>query len=411
MRDTELYRQLLGLTAPWTVSKVELDVKQQRVDVHAEHESGHRFDCPECGLALAVYDHAEERVWRHLDSCQFMTFLHARPPRVECPQHGVRQAVLPWAEPRSRFTAMFERLAIDVLRETSVTGARRILRLSWDEAWHIMERAVSRGRKAKKERPVLRIGVDEKAISRGHRYMTLVCDLDAGTVEHVAEGRKEESLNEYFETITPERRQAIEAVAVDMWPAYLLSLRQHVENADDKIVFDRFHIMAHMTNAVDLVRRREHRALRAEGDETLTRSKYLWLYSSENLPEKYEDRFTPLRDSHLKTARAWAIKESLRDLWDYVRQGWAEKHWKRWYFWATHSRLPPVIAAAKTIARHFDNVMTYFKHRITNAMSEGLNSKIQVVKERAAGFRNVENFKTAIYFHCGGLDLYPVITH
>ena len=150
MRDVELYRHLLGLETPWTVRSVELNVPGQRVDVWAGHAEDVRWPCPECGTPLGLYDHSEERVWRHLDSCQFMTYLHAQPPRVECPTHGVRQVRLPWAEVRARFTALFERLAIDVLQETDVRGATRILRISWDEAWHILERAVERGQRAKR---------------------------------------------------------------------------------------------------------------------------------------------------------------------------------------------------------------------------------------------------------------------
>ncbi len=412
MRDTELYRHLLGLESPWTVGRVELNLAEQRVDVWAEHGAGVQWPCPECGRLLAIYDHAGERSWRHLDSCQFMTYLHAAPPRVSCPEHGVRQVSLPWAEPRSRFTALFERLAIDVLRETSVIGATRILRISWDEAWLLMERAVKRGRAAKQQEVVPRLGVDEKAIAKGHRYMTLVCNLDAGTVEHITDDRKASSLDAYFATLSSEQLHGIEAIAVDMWEPYRNSIREYVPEADDKIVFDRFHIMQHMTKAVDTVRKREHRSLRAEGDERLTGSKYLWLYSEENLPEKHEDRFAELRGAHLKTGRAWAIKESLRDLWSYSVRGWAERHWRRWYFWATHSRLEPVLKVAKMVHRHLDNVLTYFKHRITNAASEGLNSKIQTIKQMACGFRNPEHFKIAIYFHCGGLDLYPSqVTH
>src|SRR5713226_4258349 len=174
MRDTELYRQLLGLESPWTVTRVELAVTAQRVDVWAGHADGERWACPECGTTLALYDHAEERAWRHLDSCQFQTYLHARPPRVQCPTHGVKQVRLPWAEARARFTTLFERLAIDVLLETDILGATRILRISWDEAWHIQERAVARGQQAK-----------------GHRYLTLVCDLEQATVEYIADDRKQ----------------------------------------------------------------------------------------------------------------------------------------------------------------------------------------------------------------------------
>jgi hypothetical protein len=122
MRDVELYRHLLGLEAPWTVRSVELNVQGQRVDVWAGHAEDVRWPCLEYGTPLGLYDHSEERVWRHLDSCQFMTYLHAQPPRVECPTHGVRQVRLPWAEVRARFTALFERLAIDVLQETDIWG-------------------------------------------------------------------------------------------------------------------------------------------------------------------------------------------------------------------------------------------------------------------------------------------------
>jgi transposase len=410
MRDTELYRQLLGLEAPWTVTRVELGVKAQRVDIWAGHGEDERWPCPECGAALALYDHAEERAWRHLDSCQFQTYLHARPPRVQCPTHGVKQVRLPWAEARARFTTLFERLAIDVLLETDILGATRILRISWDEAWHIQERAVARGQRAKAARVLAYLGVDEKAAAKGQRYLTLVCDLEEATVEYVSDGRTQGSLDGYFQGLTPAQRDGIEAVAMDMWGPYIQSVRTQLPAGRRKIVFDRFHIMGHMGKAVDTVRKREHRALRAAGDETLTGSKYLWLYGAEKMPEQHQERFLALQASDLKTARAWVIKESLRHLWSYRREGWATHHWRRWYYWATHSRLTPVVEAARLIQRHLPNVMTYFTHRITNAVSEGLNSKIQTIKKRAYGFRNREHFKTAIYFHCGGLNLYPA-TH
>jgi transposase len=407
MRDTDLYRHLLGLETPWTVARVELSVKEQRVDVWAEHAEGTSWPCPECGAQLAIYDHAPDRAWRHLDSCQFMTFLRARPPRVKCPDHGVKQVRLPWAEPKARFTAMFERFAIDVLRETDVLGATRILRITWDEAWHILKRAVARGLIAKEQRVVPRLAVDEKAVAKGHTYMTLVSDLDRGTVEYIAEDRTTESLASFFVKLTPEQRAGIEAIAMDMWEPYQHAIHAHVPGAAEKIVFDRFHIMQHIGKAVDTVRKQEHRALSAQGDDTLAKSKYLWLYAEENLPDKDKPRFEELRQIDLKTGRAWSIKETLRHLWDYKRRSSGEAYWKRWYFWATHSRLEPMIKAARTVHRHIDNVLTYFTHRITNAVSEGLNSKIQTIKKRAYGFRNKENFKTAIYFHCGGLDLYP----
>ena len=272
-----------------------------------------------------------------------------------------------------------------------------------------MERAVARGQRAKGPRVPRRLGVDEKAAAKGHRYLTLVCDLTHATVEYIADDRKQASLDAYFATVPPDQLARIEAIAMDMWEPYVQSVLAHVPNGQMKIVFDKYHIMSHMGTAVDTVRKREHRVLRDEGNDVLTGSKYVWLYAGPNVPEKHQPRLLGLLKRPLKTARAWAIKETLRDFWQYRRVGWARVFWKRWDCWATHSRLAPVIKVAKMLKRHLPNVLSYFTHRITNAVSEGLNSKIQTIKKMAYGFRNLEHFKTAIYFHCGGLQLYPEI--
>ena len=271
---------------------------------------------------------------------------------------------------------------------------------------------MNRGRAVKGNEMPEQMGVDAKAIAKGHRYMTLVCDLEDATVEYIGEDRKETSLAAYFEAFPKEEREKIEAISLDMWPAYINACRNNVPGADQKMVFDRFHIMRHVVDAVDKVRKQEHKALMKTGNDTLTRSKYLWLTNPENMTDKARDRFGELKAMELKTGRAWALKEALRELWSYKSQAWATKFWKRWYFWATHSRLTPMIEAAKLIARHLTNVLTYFKHRITNAVAEGLNSKIATVQKRACGYRNPNNFKIAVYFHCGGLNLYPTaVTH
>lgn len=210
MKDNELYQYLLGLESPWTVKSVALDIQQQKVDVRAEHPQNSSWPCPKCGCQLPTYDHSPERTWRHLDSCQFKTYLHASIPRVNCQEHGVTQIDVPWAKPHSRFTLLFERLAIDVLKQCTVKGATSILRISWDEAYGIMSRAVGRGLERKKAEPIPYLGIDEKAIATGHKYMTLVYNLNQGIVEYVTEDRKQESLKRYYEQLNQEQLKQIQ---------------------------------------------------------------------------------------------------------------------------------------------------------------------------------------------------------
>jgi transposase len=408
MQDVELYAQILGLTAPWRVAGVALKMEEGRVEIAVEHESDACFACPKCGREASCYDHSPERSWRHLDTCQLRTLLSARVPRVSCPEHGVVQVAVPWAEPHGRFTLLMERLVIEALLACQTTqGACRLLRISWDQAWHVLERAVRRGRARKQAVVVPRIGVDEKAFRRGHSYVTVVCDVGRGTVEYVADEREKASLAGYYAGLTAEQREGIEAVAMDMWDPYVQATREALPEAERKIVFDRFHVMQHVTKAVDQVRKQENRRLVERDDDRLKKTKYLWLFSEENLPEKRQAEFDRLKTSDLKTARAWALKENLRHLWNYATPVWAKRFFRGWYAWASRSRLEPIWEAAQTLWRRLDNIVTYCKHQLTNAVSEGLNSKIMAVKRRAAGFRNPIHFKTAIYFHCGGLEMHP----
>lgn len=406
MRDTELYEALLGLKKPWRVTSVKLDSAAGRVDVWVENFPGTKWDCPECKIKASVYDHSEERVWRHLDTCQFGTYIHARMPRVKCSDHGIRQVSVPWAEPGSRFTLLYENRVIDTLKECDVTGVNRLTGTTWSEAWNIMEKAVSRGLRRKKISVPEYIGVDEKSFAKRHRYETLVCNLRTGTVECVLEDRDQESLEGYYSQFNREDLAVIKAIAMDMWDPYIAATKNFVPDAERKIVFDRFHVIRYVTDALDKVRRQEHKQLMKNGEEWLKGTKHLWLMNEERIPDWRKGEFDEIRKMKLKTSRAWAIKESLRHFWDYSYPKNAEKYFKRWYFWASHSRLDPMVEAAKTLKNHILNILTYFKHRITNAVVEGLNSKIQTVKQMACGFRNREHYRKAILFHCGGLDLY-----
>jgi transposase len=228
-------------------------------------------------------------------------------------------------------------------------------------------------------------------------------------VLYVAEDRKQSSLDGFWETLTGRHLKSIQAVAMDMWDPYVASVRTHLEDGEEKIVYDKFHVAKHLGKAVDQVRRQEHRTLRAAGDDRLTGTRYDWLRNPAKMEPQDRREFAKLRNSRLKTARAWALKETGMAVYEYQYERPARKHYRWWHGWAVRSRLKPMIGVAGMLKRRFENIITYLRHRVTNAGSESINAKIQWVKYTARGFRNKKNFQTAILFHCGGLDLSPVI--
>ena len=403
---TRHYEQILGLEFPWRIQAVELDHEATELRIRVELTARGRLRCPVCQSLCGRHDHRTRR-WRHLDTMQYTTILEVDVPRVHCKEHGVHQIRVPWAEESSRFTALFEALVIDWLQETSTQAVARQLRLSWDQVAGIQARAVQRGLARRQKRSPTAIGVDETSFQKRHEYITVVNDLDKGIVLYVADDRRQEALEGYFKDLGSEGCAALESIAMDMWQPFIAATRAFVPEADKKIVFDKFHIAMHLGKAVDRVRRQENRELRAQGDDRLVKTKYDWLRNPDNMSSDQWREFAPLRTSCLKVARAWAIKESAMLLWGYVKRGWAERMWKRWYSWAIRSRLEPVKRVARMIKKHWEGVINAATSNVTNARAEGINSKIQWIKRMASGYRNRENFRNAIYFHLGGLDLYP----
>jgi transposase len=408
MQDTSLYEQLLGLERPWSVGEVRMNRAAQEIEVEVVCADT-LWGCPKCQHRAHLHDY-ERRRWRHLDSCQYKTFVVCDVPRVKCPEHGTVQVRVPWAEKLGRFTRLFERFAIDLMLECSISAACEILRISWDEADGIKQRAVVRGLERKKAQAYKKLCVDEKSAGRGHNYMTLVAHIQPGqsaTVEYVGEGRNRESLDAFWRALTSEQLAGIEAVAMDMHKDYINSTMERVPNAQDKIVHDPFHLVRDMNEAVNDVRKQEQLVLRKEEDFSLDGTRYLWLYGRENLPGRWSSRFDAVKGLNLKTARAWALKEMFRSFWKCEIKEGAEVYFERWYSWAIRSRLEPVKKLARQCKRHLRNILTYFTHRITNGPIEGINNKIQALIKKAYGYRNTERFKTDILFHLGGLNLYP----
>lgn len=406
------YHLLLGLNKDWEVQEVNLSLEERAVRVRLRHTGSSAVICPGCQSRCSIFDHAPERKWRHLDTMQFATELRARVPRCQCEQCGVKTIEVPWAGKHSPFTWMFEAFGVAVLQSAASTSeACDLLRIGWEGAQRLMERAVQRGLQKRSLEGFEHAGMDEKSFGSGHDYITTLNDLSEGAarVIEVVHGRKHEDAVTLLEQIPQAHRGQIKAVAMDMWDAYLKAARQVLPDAD--IVHDRYHISAHLNAAVDRVRKDEHKRLLSKGDETLKGSKYQWLRTYEDKRSSEAVSFRKLHELDLKTSRAWHYKEDFRHFWSYLYAGAAERFYKDWRKSVMSSRLEPIKKVVKLIDAHWQEILNYIKHRITNAASEGLNSRIQAIKSAARGFRSFANYRIRILFHCGRLDLKPSPTH
>ena len=348
--------------------------------------------CPTCGRVCGRYDRRERR-WRHLDTCQLRTVLVAQVPRVRLPEHGVHQVAVPWADPGSAFTALFEALVIDWLKEASIQAVAKRMGLSWDEADGIQGRAVARGLARRAHQAPTRIGVDETSFQKRHEYVTVVTDQDSGTVVHVADDRKQETMEAFLaRTVRRSGRRSSRW----RWTCgpYIAAVKATVPEAEEKICFDKYHVASHLGEAVDKVRRQEHRELLAEGTKQLKGTKQMWLRNPENTTLKQWREFGVVRSQVVRTSRAWALKEMAMSLWHYRSETWAKKGWKAWLGWALRSRLEPMRQKARIFRDHLQGIINAVLSRTTNALAESVNAKIQRVKRLACGFRNRERFAT-----------------
>ena len=407
MQDKQLYEQVLGDIRPWRVERVTLNQAEKAVEVELVCPP-QEWECPECHERAQVHG-SERRRWRHLDTCQYQTILTADVPRLKCERHGTMLVKVPWAERYGRFTLLFERFAIDILRECSTSAACEILRISWDQADGIKQRAIDRGLRRRTADPVRRLCIDEKAVGWGHQYVTIVTCADGASPRVLAleDGREERSLNRFWRGLTKEQRSGVETVAMDMWEAYWNSTVKYVPSAAEKIVFDNFHLARYMNKAVDEVRRMEHVYLQARGEDTLKGTRQLWLYGLENVPRKWSRRFRALREQATKTARAWKVKELFRSFWKCTDEAEAQAFFRQWCREAMTTKLEPVKKVVRLLKKHWDNIVTYFRYHLSNALAEGINSRIQHLIQRSCGYRNRARFKRDVLFNYGGLDLYP----
>ena len=406
METTKHYELLLGLDKNWEVNQVDLSVQELRVDIYVKY-IGKEAACPECGKGCSLYDHSPERQWRHLDTMQFLTTIHASVPRVSCDTHKVKTIVAPWAGKHSRFTLLFEAFAIKVIEGArSISDTQKILRLGWKQIQTIMASAVERGMERREADEIAWVGMDEKSFRKGHRYISVMSDIDGRRILEVVEGRSSEVAEKLItEGLNPFQREMVCGVAMDMSAPYEAAVKARLPNAD--IIFDKFHIVRHLADAVDSVRKAEHARLQKKGDDRLKKTKYLWLKGFESMSDEAKAKLEDLRRQSLDVAKAWHVKNMFTDFWTRRDKDFARRFFDFWYNEALSVKLRPMRKVAEMLKRHLENIVTYFDCYITNAITEGFNSKIQAIKANARGFRNFSNYRTSILFFCGRLSLYP----
>ena len=403
MYDVQSFLKLvLGLDDPWFVKTTSLDQENWRLDIYIDFAKGSRFACPECGAAACPVHDTVEREWRHLNLFQYEAWIHARVPRCKCPEHGVRMVEVPWARPGSGFTLLFEGLVMFFAGMMPVAEVAETLGEHDTRIWRIVHDHVDKAVESQDLSDVTRVGVDETARRKGHRYITAFVDLDERGAVFVTGGKGKETVADFAKFLCSHggETEQVTDFSSDLSPAFISGIGESFPEA--RITFDRFHIMKLMNNAVDEVRRSEQK----ERAELLVKTRSLWLYNPSSLTKEQQEQIERLADpkNNLKTARAWRIKLALQDIFR-ENAPWSSRLLMKWYKWAVRSRLEPVVNFARTVKKHWDGIVNYFKSGVSNGILEGLNSLFKAAAAKARGYRTVRNAITAYYLVAGRIKL------
>jgi transposase len=398
---TLLFEKALNLEPPWTVKNIDFDIERGVLNIVIDFPRSSSFPCPKCGKPSKAYDSTEKQ-WRHLNFFQYACYLTARTPRIECKQDGILQVEVPWARPGADFTLLFESLAMMLCREMPVNCVSRIIGEDDNKLWRMMNFYTEAARQKEDYSEVTRLGVDETSRASGHDYVSLFVDLEKKRTIFVAEGKDSETMMAFTQDFKEHRGNpdSITDVSIDMSAAFIKGVEENLPNA--AITFDKYHIMKIINTAVDAVRKTE-----IKEQDLLRGQKYLFLKNRENLTEtqiKTLNAIESMPRLNLKTVRAYHIRENFQDIYkEETREGFV-RALKKWYFWATHSRIDPIRDAAKTIKRHWSGVLHWYNSKINNGILEGLNSLVQAAKAKARGYKTFRNLKTIIYMITGKLD-------
>jgi transposase len=402
--ETDLFTTALGLQPPWGVSSVSFDQKAGRIDFEVAAARGWKFGCPACGEASQAVHDTRRRSWRHLNFFQYQAHIHADLPRVRCTECGkTSQVPAPWARAGSGFTQLFEALVVTLCRQMPVNSVARLLGVGDDALWRVLKHYVEGAREAADFSTVRAVGIDETAAHRGQRYVSLFLDLRANRLLFGCAGRDQSTVAGFAEDLRAHGGdpQAVEAVCIDMSKAFIAGVREHLPHA--AITFDVFHIVQLANQAVEEVRRTE-----VKGSPELRGTRWVWLKDARKWTRRQIGDFHHLSRTRLATARAWRLKEALRDLFaESCDRAEAATRFERWYSWARRCRLEPMKRLAKTLRAHLPGLLNGFDSGLRNGRLEGLNSLIQAAKARARGYRTERNLLTIAYLIAGHLEHLP----
>ncbi len=405
MFTKQFFDLLLNLDDNWQVSEVEADYLKEEVHIHIKH-TGKLGEDPESKELRPIYDHAPKRQWRHLDTLQYKTFICCKLPRIKNKEGKIRTIIPPWASKHERHTYLFERMAIDILQATkNQTKTAEILKCGFNVINRIIHTSTERGLSRRNIQAGVfnHLSIDEKAFKRGHQYVSVLSSPHSGCVIDLVEGRTKESVTKLFNhTLSEEQQRQVKTMSMDMWKAFISVTREKMPNAE--IVHDRFHLVKYLNEAIDKVRRRE-----VKTQEDLKNSRYALLKNKVNLTEKQRLKFEAITAANYEVSKAWRVRENFKDL--FCSKESHKEVLTMFVKWATDSmnrKIKEVDKVVNMFTNHIQGVVNALKMNFSNAMAERLNGKLQEVKLSGRGYRTFKNFRSAILFFHGGLNLYPL---
>ena len=394
---------LLDLGDDWVVKSVESNIKTNEVFINIKSISN-EFEDPETGEKCKLYDHAPERKWRHLDTMQYKTYITCKLPRIKAPSGKIKTVQPTWASGYERHTYLFEHAVIDLLKASkNQTKTAQIMRCGFNVVNRIIHLSTERGMKRRDVSGMEfnDLSIDEKSFKKGHKYITVLSHPRSGCILEVGEDRTKESCKSLINnSLTEDQRIKVTTICMDMWKAFISTSKEMLPNAE--IVHDRFHLIKYLNDAIDKVRRRE-----VKQHEELKDSRYALLKNQENLTEKQRIKFDAISGANYQVGKAWQIRENFKDLFSSDIES-SFVLYKQWVVASIGKKIKEVTKVVEMFNNHMRGVVNALIINISNAMAERLNGKVQEIKTVARGYRTFKNFRSAILFFHGGLDLYPL---